>query len=65
MPGVPLPGVDVGWGARLPNRWRLAWGGCRILFLQYQGPTTGQGPIYEGRFDVNEVKPVAEEDLDR
>jgi len=39
--------------------------GCRILFLQYQGPTTGKGPIYEGRFDVEEVKAVEEEDLRR
>lgn len=39
--------------------------GCRILFLQYQGPTTGKGPIYEGRFDVEKVKPVEEEDLRR
>jgi mannose-6-phosphate isomerase-like protein (cupin superfamily) len=39
--------------------------GCRILFLQYQGPTTGQGPIYDGRFDVNQVQPPEAEDLER
>jgi redox-sensitive bicupin YhaK (pirin superfamily) len=39
--------------------------GCRILFLQYQGPTTGQGPIYEGRFNVAKVKEVAAADLER
>lgn len=39
--------------------------GCRILFLQYQGPTTGQGPIYEGRFNVTKVKEVAAADLER
>ncbi|QBJ96940.1 cupin domain-containing protein [Rhodococcus sp. ABRD24] len=39
--------------------------GCRILFLQYQGPTTGQGPIYDGRFNVSEVKEVTRQDLER
>lgn len=39
--------------------------GCRILFVQYQGPTTGEGPIYEGRFNVEEVKPVSPADLER
>ncbi|WP_430336309.1 cupin domain-containing protein [Rhodococcus sp. ACT016] len=38
--------------------------GCRILFLQYQGPTTGQGPIYEGRFNVAEVKEVTRNELE-
>jgi len=40
-------------------------GGCRILFLQYRGPTTGQGPIFEGRFNVKQVKEVIAEDLER
>lgn len=39
--------------------------GCRILFLQYQGPTTGQGPIYDGRFDVEQVRPPEEQDLEK
>lgn len=39
--------------------------GCRILFLQYQGPTTGGRPIYQGRFNVAEVKPIEQEDLRR
>jgi mannose-6-phosphate isomerase-like protein (cupin superfamily) len=39
--------------------------GCRILFLQYQGPTTGEGPVYDGRFDVEDVKPLAEQNLRR
>lgn len=38
--------------------------GCRILFVQYQGPTTGRGPIYEGRFDVTEVEEVTRDDLE-
>lgn len=37
--------------------------GCRILFLQYQGPTTGGRPVYDGRFNVTEVKDLEEEDL--
>jgi quercetin dioxygenase-like cupin family protein len=40
-------------------------GGCRILFLQYQGPTTGQGPIYQGRFNVSKVEDYTAEDLER
>ena len=36
--------------------------GCRILFVQYQGPTTGVGPVYEGRFDVSTTR---DDDLDR
>lgn len=39
--------------------------GCRILFLQYPGPTTGKGPIYEGRFNVTEVKLIGREDLEQ
>lgn len=39
-------------------------GGCRIVFLQYPGPTTGARPVYAGRFNVSEVKPIAEEDLE-
>lgn len=32
-----------------------------ILYVQYVGPRTGQGPVYEGRFNMKEVKPVGEE----
>ncbi len=39
-------------------------GGCRIVFLQYPGPTTGARPVYAGRFNVSEVKPIAEENLE-
>lgn len=26
--------------------------GGEILYVQYQGPTTGEGPIYDGRFNM-------------
>jgi hypothetical protein len=35
-----------------------------MLFVQYQGPTTGGQPIYDGRFNVAARKPVSEERLD-
>lgn len=38
--------------------------GGRMLFVQYQGPTTGKGPIYAGRFNVNERKPLEQERYD-
>ena len=34
-----------------------------ILYVQYQGPTTGAAPIYDGRFKVEERKPEEEEEL--
>lgn len=37
--------------------------GCKILFVQYQGPTTGGRPVYEGRFNKAEAPNIAEEDL--
>jgi quercetin dioxygenase-like cupin family protein len=37
--------------------------GCKILFVQYQGPTTGESPIYEGRFNKTEKPNIDEEDL--
>jgi quercetin dioxygenase-like cupin family protein len=40
-------------------------GGCRILFVQYPGPTTGARPIYEGRFNKTEPPRPAEADLER
>jgi len=36
-----------------------------MLFVQYQGPTTGVRPIYDGRFNVTERRPVNEENLER
>lgn len=39
--------------------------GCRILFMQYPGPTTGARPVYEGRFNVTETRPIEEENLTR
>lgn len=38
--------------------------GGQILFVQYVGPTTGKGPIYEGRFNVKERKPLEQERYD-
>lgn len=38
--------------------------GCKILFLQYPGPTTGGRPVYEGRFNMEAVKPIVGEDLE-
>ena len=38
--------------------------GCKILFVQYPGPTTGARPVYEGRFNKKEAPNIAEEDLE-
>jgi mannose-6-phosphate isomerase-like protein (cupin superfamily) len=38
--------------------------GGLMFFVQYQGPTTGKGPIYDGRFNVEARKPLSEERLD-
>ena len=35
-----------------------------MLFVQYQGPTTGGRPIYDARFNVTARKPLSEEQLD-
>jgi ChrR-like protein with cupin domain len=35
-----------------------------MLFVQYQGPTTGSRPIYNNRFNVAVRKPLSEERLD-
>ena len=35
-----------------------------MLFVQYQGPTTSKAPIYAGRFNVAERKPLAQERYD-
>ena len=37
--------------------------GGLMFFVQYPGPTTRKGPIYDGRFNVNERKSLAEENL--
>jgi hypothetical protein len=34
-----------------------------MLFVQYQGPSTGGRPIYDGRFNVAARKPLADENL--
>ena len=38
--------------------------GGKILIVQYPGPTTGERPIYDDRFNKTERKPVAEERID-
>jgi hypothetical protein len=35
-----------------------------MLFVQYQGPSTGGQPIYDNRFNVTARKPLSEEQLD-
>jgi len=38
--------------------------GGLILFVQYQGPTTGGRPIYEGRFSMTARKRIEEENVE-
>lgn len=38
--------------------------GGLMLFVQYQGPSTGQRPIYDGRFNVAERRPLDQEPTD-
>jgi quercetin dioxygenase-like cupin family protein len=39
--------------------------GGTMLFVQYQGPTTGGRPIYDGRFNMKERRAIAEENVER
>jgi hypothetical protein len=39
--------------------------GGLMLFVQYQGPTTGGRPVYDGRFNMTARKPIGEEDIER
>jgi mannose-6-phosphate isomerase-like protein (cupin superfamily) len=39
--------------------------GCKILFVQYPGPTTRGVPIYQGRFNRTERRAIEQEDLER
>ena len=59
-PGTMLFYPDPHWEAPLST----ATGGL-MLFVQYQGPTTGGRPIYYGRFNMTERKAIAEEQLER
>ena len=34
-----------------------------MVFVQYQGPTTGEGPVYDGRFNVTQRPDLREENL--
>ena len=38
--------------------------GGEILIVQYPGPSTGERPIYAGRFNMAERKALAEERVD-
>ena len=38
--------------------------GGLMLFVQYPGPTTGGRPIYDGRFNMKERRPVEEETVE-
>ncbi len=38
--------------------------GGTMVFVQYQGPSTGEGPIYDGRFNVSERPDLSTENLD-
>ena len=35
-----------------------------IIYVQYPGPTTREAPIYDGRFNLDQRKPVEEERTD-
>ena len=37
--------------------------GGLMFFVQYVGPSTGKAPIYDGRFNMQERKPLTEENL--
>ena len=37
--------------------------GGLMFFVQYPGPTTRKGPIYDGRFNMKERKALSEENL--
>jgi hypothetical protein len=39
--------------------------GGLMLFVQYQGPTTGGRPVYEGRFNMTARRPISEENVER
>jgi len=38
--------------------------GGLMLFVQYQGPTTGSRPIYDGRFNMTERRKIEDERID-
>jgi redox-sensitive bicupin YhaK (pirin superfamily) len=39
--------------------------GGQMVFVQYPGPTTGGKPVYDGRFNMQQRKSVADERTDR
>ena len=45
------------WPGKVPR-------GAQAL-LQYQGPTAGARPVYDGRFNLSARRPISEENLER
>jgi hypothetical protein len=39
--------------------------GGLMLFVQYQGPTTGGRPVYDGRFNMTTRRQISEENVER
>jgi hypothetical protein len=39
--------------------------GGTIFFVQYPGPTTGAPPIYDGRMNLKEAPPLAQQDQEQ
>jgi len=39
--------------------------GGLMLFVQYQGPTTGARPVYDGRFNMTARRSISEENIER
>jgi hypothetical protein len=39
--------------------------GGLMLFVQYQGPSTGGRPVYDDRFNLKERRPLDQENTER
>ena len=39
--------------------------GGLMFFVQYQGPSTGGRPVYDGRFNVEKRRDLKDENLER
>ena len=46
------------------HEMRTTTGGT-VFFVQYPGPTTGAKPIYDGRMNLKELKPLTAAELER
>jgi hypothetical protein len=59
---------NAGWCATNPAliiRSTSTETGGLMLFVQYQGPTTGGRPVYDGRFNMTARRPLGEENVER